>query len=127
MGKTLFAVALSAGMILFHPVVHALAISELELKSALNQPLNAIINLTAKADELDSLKITVSRMKDDSGALQHWPSIKIKLIRKEGGKNYLSLTSDDVIREPVLNFLLDLDWSQGRILREYSLLIDPQQ
>ena len=127
MGKTLFAVALSAGMILFHPVVHALAMSEIELKSSLNQPLNAIINLTAKADELDSLNISVSRMADKSGALQHWPSIKVRLIRKEGGKNYLSITSEDVIREPVLNFLLELDWSQGRILREYSLLIDPQQ
>lgn len=127
MGKKLFAVALLAGMILFHPVVHALAMSELELKSSLNQQLNAVINLTARADELDSLNITVSRLADESGTLQHWPGIKVRLIRKEGGKNYLSITSDDVIREPVVNFLLELNWSQGRILREFSLLIDPQQ
>lgn len=112
---------------LFHPFVHALAMSEIELKSSLNQPLNAIINLTARTDELDSLNISVSRMTDESGALQHWPGIKARLIREEGGKSYLSITSDDVIREPVLNFLLELNWSQGRILREFSLLIDPQQ
>lgn len=127
MGKILFAVALSAGMMLFHPLAHALAMSELELKSSLNQPLNAIINLTARPDELDSLNITVSRLTDKSGALQHWPGIKVRLIRKEGDKNYLSITSEDVIREPIVNFLLELNWSQGRILREFSLLIDPQQ
>ncbi len=127
MGKKLIAVAFLVGMVGFQPAVYALAMAEIQLNSSLNQPLNAIIDLTARADELDSLNITVTRVDAESVGLQHWPGIKAKLIRGKDGRSYINVTSDDVIREPIVNFLLELNWSQGRILREYSLLIDPQQ
>lgn len=127
MGKRILAVAVLTGMVVFHPIVHALAMAEIQLNSSLNQPLNAIIDLTARADELDSLNISVARLNAESAGLQSWPGIKVKLIIEEGGRSYIRVTSDDVIREPILNFLLELSWSQGRIQREYSLLIDPQQ
>ncbi len=127
MGKRILAVTVLAGIVVFHPIVHALAIAEIQLNSSLNQPLNAIIDLTARADELDSLNISVARLNAESAGLQSWPGIKAKLVREEGGRIYINVTSDDVIREPIINFLLELSWSQGRIQREYSLLIDPQQ
>ena len=127
MGKRILAVTVLAGIVVFHPIVHELAIAEIQLNSSLNQPLNAIIDLTARADELDSLNISIARLNAESAGLQSWPGIKAKLVREEGGRIYINVTSDDVIREPVLNFLLELNWSQGRIQREYALLIDPQQ
>ena len=127
MGKRILAVAVLAGIVVFHPIVHALAMAEIQLNSSLNQPLNAIIDLTARADELDGLNIAVTRLNAESTGLQHWPGIKAKLVREEGGRSYINVTSDDVIREPIISFLLELSWSQGRIQREYSLLIDPQQ
>ena len=127
MGKRIFLTSVLLGIVMFHPIVHALAMAEIQLNSSLNQRLNAVIDLTARADELDSLNITVSRMDDGSAGYQRWPGIKAKLVRDSGGKSYINVTSDEVIREPVLKFLLELNWSQGRILREYSILIDPQQ
>ena len=56
---------------------------------------------------------------------RRWPGVKVELVRPEQGNSYLKLTSEETIREPVLEFLLELSWSKGRIKREYELLINP--
>ena len=47
------------------------------------------------------------------------------VIYQETG-NYLRITTRDAVREPVISFLVEMNWSGGHFLREYSLLIDPQ-
>ena len=39
--------------------------------------------------------------------------------------NRIVLTSREAVNEPYLNFLIELNWPQGRILREYTVLLDP--
>lgn len=110
-----------------HPAAHALAISEIKLNSSLNQSLDATIEIqSATIEELDSLNVSISRMQEQGGVLYKWPGIKVELVRVDKGKSYLKLTSRDSVREPVLNFLLELKWSTGQIKREYSLLVNPQ-
>lgn len=103
----------------------ALALSEIQLNSSLNQSLDAIIEIqSATNQELDSLNISIDR--SPSGSMsQRWPRVKVELVRPEKGNSYLKLTSEETIREPVLEFLLELSWSKGRIKREYELLINP--
>ena len=125
MNKILSAVVISILLMVVHPAAHALALSDIQLNSSLNQPLDATVELrSATPQELDSLNLAVSRMQE-TGAYK-WPGVKVKLVRVEQGKSYLKLTSKETVREPVLNFLLELDWSTGRLKREYSLLINPQ-
>lgn len=104
---------------------YALALSEIKLNSSLNQPLNATIELvSATSAELDNLNIIVSRIRRESTERRAWPQLKVELVRLEKGNSYLKITSKENVREPVLNFLLELGWSTGRIQREYSLLLN---
>lgn len=104
----------------------ALALTDIKLNSSLNQPLDAVIELkSASASELDSLSVIIERNARSSTRSAHWPDIKVELVRMEKGNSYLKLTSKDVVREPVLNFLVEASWSTGRIQREYKLLLNP--
>jgi pilus assembly protein FimV len=111
------------------PDANALALSEVKLNSSLNQPLNATIELiSASPSELDSLNTYISRSRKESANNQsNWTQLTVDLVRMEKGHSYLKITSKDNMKEPVLNFLLELDWSNGRLQREYSLLLNPPQ
>ena len=105
---------------------HALALSEVKTNSYLNQRLNATIELlSATPSELDSLNVFISRLKNDTVKQGQWPQVKVELVRMEHGHSYLKITSKDNVREPLLNFLLELNWSTGRLQREYTLLLNP--
>ena len=106
---------------------YALALSEVKLNSSLNQRLNATIELlSATPAELDSLNTYISRSRKESAdSGRYWPQLKVDLVRMEKGNSYLKITSKDNMKEPVLNFLLELGWASGRIQREYLLLLNP--
>lgn len=107
------------------PVVQALALGELELKSHLNQPLNVIIPLVFSTEnELAELKLSISYADEQVSGLKAWHSLKVEVIENEGNQPYLKISSKDLIREPALSFTLDMRWSTGRIQRSYSLLMD---
>lgn len=126
MNKILQTVVASITLVGIQPAAFALALSEITLNSSLNQTLDATVEISAATtQELDSLNIAVARLETRPGSYQ-WPGVKVELIRVENGKSYLKLTSREAVREPVLNFLLELDWTTGRIKREYSLLINPR-
>ena len=98
------------------PSLLALSLSDIELKSALNQILDArVLLLAVDKDELGSLQININ---DNA-------NLKYEIKENENG-HYISITSRDVVKEPVLNFSLEVSWSKGRLIREYSLLIDPR-
>ena len=107
------------------PKAGALAISGVELESNLNQPLHARIYLLAVAkDELDSLNISVKDISDVPGS-QRFTAYRHEIKQSDQG-HYINITTREAIREPILNFILELNWSTGRLIREYSLIIDLQ-
>lgn len=121
-------ILLSAFILLFagfQPVVQALALGELELKSHLNQPLNVVIPLAFSTEnELAELKLSISYPEEQVSGLKAWHSLKVEVIENEGNQPYLKISSKELIVEPALSFILDMRWSTGRIQRSYSLLID---
>ncbi len=121
-------ILLSAFILLFagfQPVVQALALGELELKSQLNQPLNVVIPLAFSTEnELAELKLSISYPEEQVSGLKAWHSLKVEVIENEGNQPYLKISSKELIREPTLSFILDMRWSTGRIQRSYSLLMD---
>jgi len=122
--------AVSAALILLAPALaHALAVGSIEGKSYLNQPLEARIPLTAvTAAELKSLRVNLApseiyqRAGIDLGPEQ--AGLQFQLVTGEGAP-YVRVTSRDSIRDPFLTFLVEISWAEGRLVREYTLLLDP--
>lgn len=100
----------------------ALGVVDIELNSSLNQKLDAKIALTsATSEELTGLNVTIIPSYVEGMATQ---SLQHELIQTEAG-SYIKITSTAAIKEPVLNFQLDLDWKNGQLVRDYTLLLDP--
>lgn len=116
------AIAILAGLAVTQFAM-ALAVSDIELASALNQKLNArIYLLSAGDDELNTLQVKLRQVET---AGQRDMALEYTVV-KDGGRPGIIITSADVIREPILNLELELNWSRGHLLREYTLIIDPR-
>jgi pilus assembly protein FimV len=110
-------------LLLSSPTVSALAVSEVELHSYLNQQLDARVYLkNVDKAELTTLKIAIRDVLDEGEGMAN---LHYEVLENAQG-HYISITSEDVIREPVMRFMLELNWSKGRLIREYALIIDPQ-
>ncbi len=110
--------------------VVALGLGEIELKSSLNQPLNAEVSLLSATDaELQELKVTIgsSAAFENAGIERPLFLTKLRFDVKTSadGKPVVRITSREVVQEPFLDFLLEISWSKGRLLREYTVLVDP--
>ena len=101
------------------------------MNSALNEPFDARIHLLSPtADELDSLTVNLADSEAFARAKLDRPFILSKLkfsVRRavDDGPDYIRVYSQDSIREPFLNFLVEVSWSNGRLFREYTVLLDP--
>lgn len=108
---------------------YSLGLGELELSSALNQDLNAEIEvLSAAPEDAEQILIKLADRDAFSRAGLDRPyllqQLKFKMIEKNG-RSYVKVYTKTPIREPFLSFLLEIDWPQGHLLREYTLLLDP--
>ncbi len=107
----------------------ALGLGKIELKSALNQPLDGEIPLlSVRAKDLEHLKVKLASSTDFKRAGIERPYFlsRIKFEIVENNKKYkVKLTSKDSIQEPFLNFLVEVRWSNGKMLREFTVLLDP--
>lgn len=123
--KTLVAMSLLAPM-----TAHSLGVGELKLHSALNQKLNAEIGLSLSAGEhLDDIKVTLATPDQFDKLGISWSyfisKIQLKPIVKSNGKVVIKVTSDQILQEPILDFLLEVSWPSGEIFKEYTVLVDP--
>ncbi|WPX87355.1 FimV/HubP family polar landmark protein [Pseudomonas asiatica] len=115
--------ALSSGM------ANALGLGELTLKSAQNQPLDAEIELLDVRD-LTAAEVAPSLAppEDFSKAGVAFPTYLEDLtftpVINPNGKSVLRVTSSQPLPEPVVKFLVQVMWPQGRLLRDYSVLLD---
>ena len=110
----------------------ALGFGAIKLKSALNEPLDAEIDLlAATAADVDALKVRLApreaflRAGIERQAVLH--EIKFSVERRANGTYYIHLKTRQPVREPFLNFLLEMEWPNGRMLREYTVLLDPPE
>jgi pilus assembly protein FimV len=117
-------------MALFPAVGHALALGKLKVLSALNEPLNAEIEFTSITDkELKGLSVTLASRADFEAAgverLGFLSQVKFVVDQRPDGRHFLQLRTDQQIDEPFLHLLLQVEWPGGRLVREYTALIDP--
>lgn len=120
--KTMFKLATLIILGLFAVSGYSLALTEAEVNSQLNQQLDVRIGLlTDNNAELDNLKISLSYSAENNVSRYQ---LKYEVVKSDQG-NYLKITTNDAIREPIVEFTLDIGWSDGHVIREYSFLIDP--
>ena len=111
-------------------IASALGLGQIHLESGLNQPFEARIDLLSPtADELSTLKVGLADQDafDRAGVERLFvlTNLRFEVKETENGPDYILITSKDPIREPYLNFLVEADWSKGRLYREYTVLLDP--
>ncbi len=107
----------------------ALGLGEIKLLSRLNQPLEAEIKLLQVRDlNEDEIRIVLASGTDFDKAgidrVYFLSSLKFDVDLKAAGGPVVRVSSPQPVREPYLNFLLETQWPSGRILREYTLLMD---
>lgn len=116
-------------LLLTPAMASALGLGSVETRSALNEPLDARIPLTASAEELQNLQVRLAPAEAFQRAGLDRPfmlsRLSFELVTDNGDEPYIQVTTENALREPFLAFLLDVRWSSGRLLREYTLLLDP--
>ena len=122
--------AIAAASALTSGMAHALGLGEISLKSALNQPLDAEIELLEVRDlggneVLPSLAAVEEFNKVGVDRPYFLTDLKFTPVLKPNGKSVIRVTSSKPVREPYLNFLIEVLWPNGRLLREYTVLLDP--
>ncbi|MDZ7891644.1 MAG: FimV/HubP family polar landmark protein [Rhodoferax sp.] len=100
------------------------------MQSALGEPLRAEVEIPEiTAEEASSLSAAVAQPEAFTAAgLEYSPaltSLQARLARRADGKAYLRLTSDRAVNDPFVDLILEATWSSGRIVRDYTLLLDP--
>ena len=120
-----------AVLICWVPVqVFALGLGNIEMRSALNQALDARIELLrARPGELNDLSITLASAETFKRAGMDRPAfltqLRFEIITNPDGAPYIQVKSAQPITEPFLNFLIEVNWPNGRLLREFTVLVDP--
>jgi len=107
----------------------ALGMGDIRLHSALNQPLNADIELLSVPEtEADSIQVALASYETFAKVGVDRPAVLMFLkfdVVQRNGRHYIHVYSKDPIKEPFLDFLVEVSWRSGRMLREYTMLIDP--
>ena len=122
--------SLWASLLFFPTALFALGLGDIRLKSALNEPLDAEIELlSATPDELASLRASLASretfIRYGLERPQFLANLDFRVGRSGDGRNVLFVRSRESVTEPFLTFLIEVNWSRGRLLREYTVLMDP--
>ena len=110
--------------------VLALGVGPIEVRSALNQNFEADIPLIVNNPaELIGLIVRIPRQQDFDRVRIERLALLAKLhfaVPKPGEPPIIRITSQEPIREPNFNLLLEVIWPRGRLLREFPIQLDPE-
>jgi pilus assembly protein FimV len=108
----------------------ALGLGRLNVQSTLGEALKAEIEVTSlTAEEASSLKLRVAPPEAYRAAGVEYnaalPSAQVQVVRKPDGRNVLRVTSERAVLEPFVDVIIEANWSNGKLVREYTMLFDP--
>ncbi len=110
--------------------VSALGLGELTLDSFLNEPFKARVDLL-NTEGLNEHQIRIQLATSEDFArlgvdrAYFLTSITFEVEVDDNGRGRILLTSEAPVLEPYLDFIVEARWPSGRLLREYTLLVDP--
>ena len=108
----------------------ALGLGDIQIRSALNQPFEAHILLEEVAPgELEALSVALANQEtferyglDRPGFLS---ALQFSIGRNAAGADVVLVRSTQPIAEPFVTMLVEANWPRGRVMREYTVLLDP--
>ena len=129
MSRSLTRISLAL-VLLLSSEVWAIGLGDINLDSALNEPLRAEIELlSATPEEMANLKVALASAEtferyglDRPFYLQ---GIEFNIVSSGPNSAVVQIRSRAPITEPFLTFLVEATWASGRLLREYTVLLDP--
>lgn len=122
---------LTSAVMLALPVwAHAAGLGKLTVNSALGQPLSAEIELLVDdKNELDSLKANLASGQAFKDAQIEYAGVlsmlQFAIEKRPDGRPVLKVSTSNAVHDPFLDMLIELNWASGRLLREYTVLLDP--
>ncbi len=110
--------------------VEAAGLGKLSVQSALGQPLRAEIELVAvQGDDLGSINARLASAEAFRQArmerAEALNGLRFEVDQRPNGQPVIRITSAAPVNDPFLDLLIELNWSTGRLIREYTLLLDP--
>ena len=130
---TLLALAVAAALAGGVPAsADAAGLGRLTVQSALGQPLRAEVEVTALGrEEAGSLSARLAPVEAFRQAgLEFNPALsnlRFAVDRRANGAAVVRITSSQPINEPFVDLLVELNWSSGKFVREYTFLLDPPE
>ena len=108
----------------------ALGLGRLQVQSALGEALRAEIDVTSLTpEEASTLQVRIAAPDVYRAAGLDYQSVltgtRAIVLQRPDGRTVLRLTSDRAVQEPFVDVILELTWASGRLVREYTLLLDP--
>lgn len=130
MKKSIKISGLLSALLLAYGGTHAAGLGKLSVQSALGQPLKAEIELlSVTKDELSGVSARLASHElfrqariDRSSALG---ALEFDVAQRANGQPVIRITSSAPMSDPFLDMLIELNWNTGRIIREYTILLDP--
>ncbi|TGD71399.1 hypothetical protein E4634_19205 [Mangrovimicrobium sediminis] len=129
MARKFSAVVFSLGC-LHASSTYALGLGDLQLESFLNEPLQAkvdLLNVGSLHEDEIIVRLATRADFDRMGVERAYflTSIKFEVNLDASGRGSITMTSEDPVLEPYLDFIVEARWPDGRLLREYTVLVDP--
>ncbi|HSW07235.1 FimV/HubP family polar landmark protein [Aquabacterium sp.] len=108
----------------------ALGLGRLNVQSALGEGLRAEIDITSLTpEEASTLAVRIASPESYRAAGVDYNSVlsstQAVLARRADGRPYLRVVSDRAVQEPFIDVILEVSWSTGKLVREFTLLLDP--
>jgi pilus assembly protein FimV len=120
-----------ASALVLSSAAHAAGLGKLTVLSALGQPLRAEIELTAvSSDEVSGLVAKLASPEAFRTANIEFNPALLSLrfaVEQRGGRQFIRVSSTQPLNEPFVDLLLELSWNNGRLVREYTFLLDPAE
>ena len=107
---------------------HAAGLGRITVLSGLGQPLRAEVEITAAPEELQNMTARLASADAFRQAgVDYAPSVNgLRMsIERRGSRAVVRVSSDRPINEPFVDMLVELNWASGRLIREYTFLLDP--
>ncbi len=129
MARKFAAVVFSLGCVQASSVM-ALGLGEVTLDSYLNEPLKAQVDLLNVGGlHEDQIRVRLATTDDFKrmgvDRAYFLTSISFDVEIDDSGRTRVLITSQDPVLEPYLDFIVEARWPSGRLLREYTILVDP--
>lgn len=124
--------AMAAASALSSGIANALELGELTLRSAVNQPLLAEIELLdvrgLSAAEVQPVLAPAEEFSKAGVERQAFlDSLRFTPVINANGRSVIRVTSTQPLSAPLVKFLVQVNFPSGRLLRDYSMLLDPAQ